>query len=236
MSKALIIIPTYNESGNIKNIINQINNTNNGCDILVIDDNSPDQTFSIVEEIIKENPNVKLLKRQEKTGIGSAYCEGFEYAIKKSYQKVIQIDADLSHNPKDINLLLNESHKYDLVIGSRYISGIRIINWPLSRLALSYFANVYARIFTGMTIKDCTGGFKCIDISFLKTIDFQRINSHGYCFQIEVNYLAYKNKCKIKEIPIIFTDRVIGESKISKKIILEAILIVPFLRFKNLFS
>ena len=236
MSNTLIIIPTYNESNNIERILINIVNLYADCDILVVDDNSPDGTHLIVEKNMTKYQNINLIIRKSKSGLGSAYIDAFNFAINNSYKRVIQIDADLSHNPKDIKRLLSESEQYDLIIGSRYISGISIINWPLSRLILSYLANIYARFFTGMTIKDCTGGFKCFDINVIKSINLENINSQGYSFQIEMNYMAYKNNFKIKEIPIVFTDRTIGKSKMSKKIILEAILVVPFLRFKNFFK
>ena len=236
MHKILIIIPTYNESLNIKKIVDIIITIDEAYNILVVDDNSPDNTHGIVNKISQQNNRVHLIKRNSKSGIGTAYCTGFEYAIKNKYDKVVQIDADLSHNPKDIPMLIKHSMNFDLVIGSRYLNGISIINWPLSRLILSYTANLYARIFTNMKIKDCTGGFKCFNIDVLKKISFKNINSQGYSFQIEMNYLTYKNNFKIKEVPITFTDRTVGESKMSKKIIVEAIFLVPFLRFKNIFK
>ena len=236
MTDTLIIIPTYNESENIKLIIGKILNLNKDYDILVVDDNSPDKTYEIVKELSKVHNCIKLLKRSKKEGLGKAYCAGFKYALKNKYLKIVQIDADLSHDPHDINVLVETADDYDLVIGSRYVSGIRIINWPLNRLILSYFANIYARIFTGMDIKDCTGGFKCFRSNIINEINLDKINSHGYSFQIEINYIATKNKCKIKELPIIFTERKNGISKMSKKIIIEAIFLVPFLRIKRLFD
>ena len=233
MHKVLVIIPTYNESENIEKIINLIFKFNNNYNILVVDDNSPDKTYEIVKKLLIDNIKINLIIRDERLGIGSAYCDGFNFAIKENYDKVIQIDADLSHNPQDIPKLLTYSDKYDLVIGSRYIGGIRIINWPLSRLILSYGANIYAKILTGMKIKDCTGGFKCFNINVLKNVNLSNIKSQGYSFQIEMNYITYKNNFRIKEVPIIFTDRSVGESKMSKKIIFEAIFLVPFLRFKR---
>ena len=236
MSSTLIIIPTYNESENIKLILDKILKLYKKYDILVVDDNSPDKTYEIVEKLSLENNCIKLLKRPKKEGLGKAYCAGFKYALKNKYLKVVQTDADLSHNPNDIELLVNTANDYDLVIGSRYISGIRIINWPLNRLILSYFANIYARMFTGMNIKDCTGGFKCFKTDIISKIDLDKINSHGYSFQIEMNYIATKNKSKIKEVPIIFTERKNGTSKMSKKIIIEAIFLVPFLIIKRFFD
>ena len=236
MNKNLIIIPTYNEINNIELIINKIIGLDINADVLVVDDNSPDKTYEKVKDLKKNFSNLFLIINNKKLGIGKAYIKGFEYAISKNYSKVIQIDSDMSHNPNDIIKLLESSNSYDLVIGSRYINGIRIINWPLSRLALSYFANLYAKIITGLTIHDCTGGFKCIDVNVLKSLNLSSINSQGYSFQIEINYRAYIKKYKIKEIPIIFTDRTIGKSKMSKKIIIEAIFIVPMLRLKKMFN
>ena len=236
MNNVLIIIPTYNESENISFIIDEIFLINSDYKILVVDGNSIDNTKDIVKEHQKKNPNIYLINQLKRNGIGGAYCEGFLYAIKNNFKKVVQIDSDFSHNPKDIPRLLEMSIKYDLVIGSRYINGISIINWPISRLFLSYFANVYAKFFTGMNIHDCTGGFKCIDVNILRNINLDKINSQGYSFQIEMNYLSYIKNYSIIEIPIIFKDRLYGKSKMSKKIILEAIFIVPLLRLKSLFS
>ena len=215
--------------------INLIFKVNINYNILVVDDKSPDGTYEIIKKLSLDNDRINLIIRDKRLGLGRAYCDGFNYAIKKKYDKVIQIDADLSHNPQDIPRLLKYSDKYDLVIGSRYIRGISIINWPLSRLILSYGANIYAKILTGMKIKDCTGGFKCFNINVLKNINLNNINSQGYSFQIEMNFLSYINNFKIIEIPIIFTDRTVGQSKMSRSIIIEAIFVVPYLRIKNLF-
>ena len=235
MNNILIIIPTYNESLTIIKTIESIFCINKEYYILVVDDNSPDNTSKIVQNYItKSCNNVKLLNRSMKGGIGSAYVEGFKYAIKNKYNKVIQIDADLSHNPSDIPRLINESHENDLVIGSRYIGGIRIINWPISRLFLSFFGNQYARLIIGIPILDVTGGFKCIKTTLLKDLNLKKIKSEGYAFQIEINYLAWIKRYKIKEIPIVFTDRNIGVSKMSKRIIFEAVYIVPYLKLKKI--
>ena len=235
MNDILIIIPTYNESENISNIIDKINLLNRDYDILVVDGKSTDNTQKIVEDIMINIDNVYLINQSKKNGIGGAYCEGFRFAIKKGYKKIVQIDSDLSHNPCDIPRLIEKSIDYDLIIGSRYVKGISIINWPISRLFLSYFANMYAKIITGMNINDCTGGFKCIDINILKSINLDKINSQGYSFQIEFNYLTYLKKFKIIEIPIIFKDREYGSSKMSKRIIFEAAYLVPLLKFKSIF-
>jgi dolichol-phosphate mannosyltransferase len=234
--KILIIIPTYNESKTIEKIVHKIFSMNKDYDILIIDDGSPDGTRSIVENMQKDNTGLFLLNREKKSGIGTAYCAGFKWAIDNNYEKVIQIDADLSHNPNDIPILINSSSKYDLVIGSRYKKGINVVNWPLRRLFLSYFANVYSKIITGLPIKDSTGGFKCFNINVLKSIDLDNIKSSGYSFQIEMNFISWVKGFSINEIPIIFCDRTVGESKMSRKIIIEAIYMVPLLRLKKIFG
>jgi len=234
--KVLIIIPTYNEADTIETIISKIVKINKEYSILIVDDNSPDRTSEIVKKLMFENENIHLLKRKSKNGLGTAYCAGFKWAIKNTYTHVIQIDADMSHNPKDIPRLLEESEKNDLIIGSRYISGINVVNWPLSRLILSYGANIYSKIITGLPIKDSTGGFKCFRIEVLKSINLDIIKSSGYSFQIEMNFISWVKGYKIKEIPIIFIDREVGKSKMSKSIIFEAIYMVPYLRFKKIFG
>ena len=233
--KVLIIIPTYNESLSIEKIINKIFSINKEYSILVVDDGSPDGTSAIVLQLKNMYQNLNLLIREKKLGLGTAYCEGFIWGIDRGFDKIVQIDADLSHNPKDIPRLINESEKYDLVIGSRYKTGINVVNWPLSRLFLSYFANIYSKIITGLPIYDSTGGFKCFNIKILKSIDLKKNKSTGYAFQIEMNFLTWIKKYTIKEIPIIFYDRSIGTSKMSKRIIFEAIYMVPLLRIKRIF-
>ena len=233
MNKYLVIIPTYNEAENIAKIITIIDDLGLKLDFLIVDDSSPDGTADIVKKINKNNIN--LITQKKKAGLGTAYKKGFEWAIKHDYQKIIQIDADLSHNPKTIPDLIAESEKYDMVIGSRYISGINVVNWPMSRLLLSYFANKYVKLFTRLKINDSTSGYKCINVQVLKEINLKKVKSQGYSFQIEINFLASVRKFKIKEIPIIFHDRTVGESKMSKKIILEAIFMVPKLALKRLF-
>lgn len=236
LNNFLVIIPTYNEIDNIEKVICLILNLNDNIDILIVDDNSPDGTSGLVKSLIEKNNRVNLLERKSKLGLGSAYILGFKWALVKKYAFVIQMDADLSHNPNDINEFIKESDCYDLIIGSRYINGISIVNWPLSRLILSYFANLYARVIIGVPIKDLTGGFKCISSNVLNTINLDDIKSEGYSFQIELNFLAWNNNFKIKEIPIIFTDRAHGNSKMSKFVIFEAIYMVPYLFFKKIFN
>ena len=232
--KILIIIPTYNESKTIEKIVHKIFSINHNYSILVVDDGSPDGTRSIIENMQTTNLNLFLLNRNKKSGLGTAYCAGFKWAIEKGYTKVVQIDADLSHNPDDIPILIDYSNQYDLVIGSRYKTGVNVVNWPLSRLFLSYFANVYSRLVTGLPIKDSTGGFKCFNINVLKSINLDKIKSSGYSFQIEMNFISWIKNYTIHEIPIIFCDRSVGESKMSKKIIFEAIYMVPLLRIKKI--
>ena len=242
--KSLIIIPTYNENENIKKIISIIkeirDKTEVSIEVLVVDDSSPDGTAQTVKEIQSMEPvndkMLHLIEREGKQGLATAYCKGFKWAIKNKYDYVIQMDADLSHNPKDIIQFLNKINKYDVIVGSRYKTGINVVNWPLRRLFLSYFANVYARIFTGMKIKDLTSGFKCIKVDALKNIDIDSIKSEGYSFQIEVNFLFHNKEYIIYEMPIIFHDRTVGQSKMSKKIILEAIFRVPMFRIKKIFN
>ncbi|MEO0086983.1 MAG: polyprenol monophosphomannose synthase [candidate division WOR-3 bacterium] len=236
MSKTLIIFPTYNEAENIRDIINAVLNISPDIDVLVIDDNSPDKTYEIVEEMAKENKRINLIKREKKLGLGTAYILGFKYAIEKNYDYCFEMDADFSHNPNDIPRFLALMNEYDLVIGSRYISGISVVNWPLKRLLLSYFANIYARVLTGCPIKDLTSGFKCYKVSALKKIDLNKLKMDGYAFQIEIHWHFWRNNFKIKEIPIIFVERRSGESKMSKRIIGQAFIFVLKLFFRRLFN
>lgn len=233
--KSLIISPTYNERENIEELIKKFHTHASECDILFVDDNSPDGTAGLINKIRDNDPQVELIVREKKLGLGTAYCRGFEWAIEHGYDRVVQIDADLSHNPEDIPRLLKKSMECDVVIGSRYINGVNVVNWPLRRLMLSYFANIYARLLTGLPIADSTGGFKCFNTKVLAEIDLNQIKSEGYAFQIEMNFLAWRKKFKLCEIPIIFVDRTVGKSKMSKKIIYEAIWMVPKLGLKRLF-
>ena len=228
--KNLVITPTYNEIKNIEKLINLIIKNTSNSDILVIDDNSPDGTSKKVKELQKKHKNLFLENRPEKAGLGTAYIHGFKWAIKNNYDSVVQMDADLSHDPKEISNLLIELDTNDLVIGSRYVQGISVVNWPIRRLILSYGANLYSRLITGMPIKDGTGGFKAWKTDLLRNINFKNIRSQGYSFQIEMNFKAWILNAKITEFPIIFVDRTIGESKMSKSIMLEAIWVVWRLR------
>ncbi|MCS7245481.1 MAG: polyprenol monophosphomannose synthase [candidate division WOR-3 bacterium] len=235
--KTLVIIPTYNERENISLVIEEIKKYLPNTDILIIDDNSPDRTYEVVMEISENDNSIKLIRREKKLGLGSAYVMGFKYAMENDYDIIFQMDADLSHQPSDLIRLLEKIQEgYDLVIGSRYISGVNVVNWPMKRLLLSYFANLYARIITGVPIKDLTSGFKAIRVSALKNIDLENIKSNGYGFQIEITFRIYNKGYKIVEIPIIFYERRSGNSKMSKKIIFEAAILVWRLSFEKLFK
>ena len=235
MSKTLIIIPTYNEAENISELIKSVLRVDSSFHILFVDDNSPDGTGSIIDMFSQENQSIHLISRSGKLGLGTAYIEGFKWALARNYEFVVQMDADLSHNPKDINRLISEMDSSDVAIGSRYIDGFNVVNWPLSRLALSYGANIYAKLLIGFPIYDSTAGFKCFKLDVLRAINLNAIKSEGYSFQIEMNYFAFINNFKIKEVSIVFTDRTIGQSKMSKRIIIEAIFMVPRLMFRKIF-
>ncbi|HAQ62371.1 TPA: dolichyl-phosphate beta-D-mannosyltransferase [Candidatus Delongbacteria bacterium] len=200
-------------------------------DVLIVDDNSPDGTGSKVNEIIQSNKKVNLISRSGKLGLGTAYIEGFKFALAEGYDYIIEMDCDFSHDPKDISRLLKEIDDYDLVIGSRYIQGVNVVNWPLKRLILSMGASFYTRVITGMPLKDATSGFKCFRKEVIQSIDLDKIHSNGYSFQIEMHYKTWKKKFRIKEMPIIFTDRIDGHSKMGKAIVREAIFMVWKLRF-----
>ena len=232
--KALIIIPTYNEADNVSAIIDEVLKQDKNLEVLIVDDNSPDGTSEIVEKKQKKNNKIHLLKRAEKMGLGSAYVAGFKYALEHSFDYIFEMDADFSHDPAVIPDMLKEIKENDLIIGSRYLGGINVVNWPLQRLMLSFFAAHYVRFITGMPINDPTGGFKCFRRNVLETIDLDKILSDGYSFQIEMNFRTWRKKFKIKEIPIVFTDRRSGQSKMSKKIVREAVFVVWKLQFLHL--
>jgi len=231
----LIISPTYNEKKNIYELIEKIFTINYSLHLLIVDDNSPDGTADIVKHLMETNDKIHLIERERKLGLGTAYCRGFEYALKNGYDRIVQIDADLSHNPEDILRLIKSSETYDLVIGSRYHDGVNVINWPMRRLLLSYFANWYARLLTRVPLRDLTGGFKCFRSEVLEAIDIKNICSEGYSFQIEMNFLAYNRGFQLTEIPIVFTDRTVGESKMNINIVYEAIWMVPKLFIRKIF-
>jgi dolichol-phosphate mannosyltransferase len=201
-----------------------------------VDDNSPDGTAAFVENEIKNNERIHLIKRSSKQGLGTAYIAGFKYALQNGFDLIFEMDADFSHDPNEIPKFLEEIKQSDLVLGSRYINGVNVINWPMSRLLLSWFANWYTRIITGLHIKDATGGYKCFRKEILQAIDLDRVTSNGYAFQIEMTFKAWKKGFRIKEIPIIFVDRVKGKSKMSKKIVREAVAMVWKLRIKSIFG
>ena len=232
--KALLIIPTYNEIDNIARIIPAALKQSPDLHILVMDDNSPDGTAQAVKEIMAAEARVHLIERPRKMGLGSAYVTGFRHALKEGYDYVLEMDADFSHNPDDLPRLLATAAKKDLVIGSRYCQGVNIVNWPFKRLLISYFASKYVRMITGMPVKDPTGGFKCFNRKVLEAIDLDRILSDGYAFQIEMNFRAWAKGFRIQEIPIVFTDRVNGVSKMSRHIVWEAAWMVWRLHFLRL--
>ncbi len=233
--KTLIVSPTYNESKNIRRLVDEIFSIDPSFHLLIIDDNSPDGTGDIVRSLQKQYPNLHLESRSGKLGLGTAYCFGFKWALDREYEAIVQMDADLSHDPKDVSKMVKLLDGNDLVIGSRYCNGVSVVNWPIRRLILSYGANLYTRIITGMPIKDATAGFKAWKRDTLASINLDEVCSNGYSFQIEMNFRTWIKKLKIVESPIIFIDRTIGESKMSKHIMYEAILMVWRLRIWKLF-
>ena len=234
--KTVVISPTFNERKNIKIFIDKVLNDNPDFDLLIVDDNSPDGTSEKVRELQSEFENLHLEVREKKLGLGTAYIYGFKWALNRKYDRIVQMDADLSHNPKDLATMVKKLDDNDLVIGSRYIKGISVVNWPLRRLMLSYGANTYSRMITGMPIMDGTGGFKAWKSEVLQDIDLDSVRSEGYSFQIEMNFRAWIKGYKLKELPIIFSDRTIGQSKMSKKIVYEAIFMVWRLRIWKIFG
>lgn len=234
--KVLIIIPTYNEKDNIGLLVPVIDSIVSGVHILVVDDASPDGTSAFVKELGKQRANLFVLDRPCKEGLGKAYVGGFHWALSRDYEYIFEMDADFSHDPKYLPDFLAAIENNDLVIGSRYISGVNVINWPMKRLLLSYCASIVARIITGLPLRDCTAGFKCFRRIVLEKISLDTIDSSGYAFQIEMNFFAWKNKFRITEIPIVFTDRQRGTSKMSTKIIREAMILLWKLRFASIFD
>lgn len=238
MAKGIVIIPTYNEIENIEAIINAVFALPTAFHILVVDDNSPDGTAQKVTELQDQFQDQLFLEvRTKKAGLGTAYVHGFKWALSKGYAYIFEMDADFSHNPTDLEKLLNACENgADVAIGSRYSNGVNVVNWPLSRVLLSYFASVYVRIITGMKIADATAGFKCYKRNVLEKINLDRIKFVGYAFQIEMKYRAFINKFIIEEVPIIFTDRTKGQSKMSSGIIREAVVGVIMLRLRKIFN
>ena len=238
MNKALVIIPTYNEKENISDIIDTVLNLDQPYDVLVVDDNSPDGTSEIVKNKITLNPSrINILERKGKHGLGTAYIAGFKWGLEKDYQFLFEMDADFSHDPNDLIKLYDSCavEGNDLSIGSRYVTGVNVVNWPMSRVLMSFFASKYVRFITGMPIQDTTAGFKCFKREVLETIDLDRIKFVGYAFQIEMKFKTWKHGFKLNEVPIIFTDRTRGTSKMSSGIFKEAVLGVIQLKFKSLF-
>lgn len=228
--RALVIFPTYNEKENIENIVSQVLEVDPRISVLIVDDNSPDGTGDIVDRMAAENDRIFVEHRAGKLGLGTAYIHGFKWAIDKKFDYIFEMDADFSHNPIYLKDFLVAIKEYDLVLGSRYIRGVNVVNWPMSRLLLSYFANVYSRLVTGLPVRDATGGFKCFRREVLEAIELDKVKSNGYTFQIEMTMRAKVRGFSIKEIPIIFADRELGTSKMSKKIVREAIWMVWWLR------
>src|SRR5690625_4854647 len=237
MSDSLVIVPTYNEAHNIRKLIHKVMSLEPKLDLLIIDDASPDGTAESVRELqVEYSGRLHLLEREGKLGLGTSYVEGFRFALSREYLYVCEMDADFSHNPDDLPRLISEvrSGNMDIAIGSRYVEGISIVNWPLRRLFLSYGANKYARLITGLPIKDTTAGFKCIHRKVLETIDLNKIRSNGYAFQIELHFRAWKAGFKLGEISIIFREREEDVSKMSKSIVREAIWRVWSLKFRSM--
>ncbi|KPL00441.1 MAG: dolichyl-phosphate beta-D-mannosyltransferase [candidate division Zixibacteria bacterium SM23_73_3] len=232
--KTLVIIPTYNERENIERIIPMVLEKDPSIHVLIVDDGSPDGTGQMADAMSKRDDRIRVIHRQNKSGLGTAYITGFKFALQENYDLIFEMDCDFSHDPKYIPDFLETIRDVDLVLGSRYIRGVNVINWPMSRLLLSYYANVYSRIITGLPVKDATGGFKCFRREVLEKIDLDKVKSNGYSFQIEMSFRAWKRGFKIKEIPIVFEDRKVGQSKMSKKIVREAVWMVWRLRLWSL--
>lgn len=228
--KVFAVVPTYNERDNIVALIEGILAQRDDIHVLVVDDNSPDGTGEAVARMACDNPRIRLLRRPGKMGLGSAYCDGFGVALQEGADFIIEMDADFSHDPATIPALLGAMDEYDVAVGSRYLNGVSVVNWPIRRLMLSYFASVYTRFVTGLTLRDCTSGFKCFRRRVIESIDLDTIRSDGYSFQIEMNYRCVERGFRVGEIPIIFIDRHAGSSKMSNRIVREAVFMVWKLR------
>jgi dolichol-phosphate mannosyltransferase len=236
LDRILVIIPTYNEATNLPLIVPQVLTQDPRIEVLVVDDNSPDGTGDIVDRMAQSDSRIHALHRQAKEGLGRAYLAGFEWGLTQRFDAMFEMDADFSHDPSFIPSFLKAIEDADLVLGSRYSTGVNVINWPISRLLLSLAANLYARIITGLPLSDSTGGFKCFRRVVLEAIDLDHVRSNGYAFQIEMSFRAWRKGFRLKEIPIIFHDRVEGHSKMSKRIVREAIWMVWWLRLQALFG
>jgi dolichol-phosphate mannosyltransferase len=234
VQRVLVIVPTYNEAENIESLASQILAVDARLDLLVVDDASPDGTGDLADKLSGNNPRIHVLHREGKMGLGTAYVAGFKWAISNQYDAVCEMDADFSHDPKVLATFLETIKSHDLVIGSRYKTGVNVVNWPLSRLLLSYGASIYSRLITGMPIHDPTSGFKCFRIATLQALDLDAIHSGGYSFQIEVNFKVWRLGLSIEEVPIIFVDRLQGTSKMSKAIVREAVWMVWKLKIQAL--
>lgn len=232
--KALVVIPTYNELVNIQSITREVLSICAEAEVLIVDDNSPDGTGQAADGMAAANPRVHVLHRAGKLGLGSAYIEGFKYALKNGYDYVFEMDADYSHDPRELPNFLDAAKTADVVVGSRYVGGVRILNWPIKRLMLSYSASLYTRMITGIKLIDCTSGFKCFSRKVLESLNLDGIHSDGYSFQIEVNFLCREKGFRLKEIPIVFTERKEGHSKMNKGIIFEALMVVWLLKVKSM--
>ena len=233
--KTVVIVPTYNEKDNLPALAQRVMGLPVPVEMLVVDDHSPDGTGELADELARNNPRLHVLHRAEKDGLGRAYCAGFHWALERDYEFIFEMDGDFSHHPDDIPAFLQAAQEADLVLGSRYRDGIRVINWPLKRLVLSLSAAKYVRVITGMPISDPTSGFKCFRRQALLSIDLAAVRSNGYSFQIELTHKIWRQGMKIVEVPIIFTDRFQGTSKMSRKIVLEALLMVWRLLLQNRF-
>lgn len=235
-NQTLIIIPTYNEIDNIEKMVAKIFSISTELSLLIIDDGSPDGTANKIKDLKKKYANLHILEREKKLGLGTAYVAGFKWGLEKNYQFFFEMDCDFSHDPNDIPNLLSAAQENDLVIGSRYINGIRVINWPLKRLMLSIFASIYTRAITGLPVKDTTGGFKCISRQALAALNLDEFIFKGYAFQIEINYKIWAKGMKLKEVPIIFYERRDGQSKMNRSLVFEAFFGVIRLRLKKMFG
>ena len=233
MNKTLVVVPTYNERENLSPLAQRLLALPVPVDLLVVDDNSPDGTGKLADELAAKHPSIHVLHRTEKSGLGRAYIAGFQWALEQGYEFVFELDGDFSHNPDDIPMFLQAAQRADLVLGSRYLNGIRIMNWPLSRLMLSKCAAKYVQVITGMQITDPTGGYKCFSRRALEAINLKQINSNGYSFQIEMTHRLWRQGMRILEVPIVFTERAQGHSKMSGHIIQEALIMVWRLWFQN---
>ena len=233
MTRAIVVLPTYNEAENLPLIVPEILGQDESLEVLVVDDASPDGTGQLADGIAAEDPRVHVLHRQRKEGLGPAYRAGLEKALELGADYVIQMDADFSHPPDKLTEFLQEIESHDVVLGSRYLNGITVVNWPIERILISWFGNVYARTVSGLPITDTTGGFRCMRRSILERMGFQRIKANGYAFQIEMNYRFVKHGARIKELPFFFVDRTRGASKLTFRIGLEALWVVWWLRIAD---